>query len=186
MLPRIYLAGPDVFLPDAAEMGDRKKRLCAKYGFEGVYPMDSEADLDGLSSRDAALRIGALNHDLIAGCDAVVAHVTPFRGPSADVGTVYEMGYGAGVGLIVCAYTNVAVDFTKRTAEFLRGNVHRASDGRLRDADGMAIENWQLVDNLMLESCVVRSGGHLVLHAAAADEVFTSLEGFEECLRLLR
>jgi nucleoside 2-deoxyribosyltransferase len=37
--PRIYLAGPDVFLPDAIEAGKRKKVLCQKYGFEGVYPL---------------------------------------------------------------------------------------------------------------------------------------------------
>src|SRR5687767_606714 len=114
-MPRIYLAGPDVFLPNATEMGERKKRLCAEYGFQGMYPMDSEADINGLAPREAGLHIGRLNHNMIRECDVVVANITPFRGPSADVGTVYEMGYGAGLGLVICAYTNVRVDFCNRT-----------------------------------------------------------------------
>ena len=32
---KIYLAGPDVFLPNAKEIGKLKKELCEKYGFEG-------------------------------------------------------------------------------------------------------------------------------------------------------
>ncbi len=38
----VYLAGPEVFLPDAIELGERKKRLCRAYGFEGLYPLDNE------------------------------------------------------------------------------------------------------------------------------------------------
>ena len=30
--------------------------------------------------------------------DAIIANLTPFRGPSADAGTVYELGYMAGRG----------------------------------------------------------------------------------------
>ena len=39
---KIYLAGPEVFLPDAVGIGQAKKRLCAAYGFEGLYPFDNE------------------------------------------------------------------------------------------------------------------------------------------------
>ena len=28
--------------------------------------------------------------------DAIIANLTPFRGPGADAGTVYELGYMAG------------------------------------------------------------------------------------------
>src|SRR5262245_47669063 len=37
---RIYLAGPDVFLPDAAAVLAAKRKLCADYGFVGVAPVD--------------------------------------------------------------------------------------------------------------------------------------------------
>jgi hypothetical protein len=32
---RVYLAGPEVFLLNAKEMGEQKKIPCKKYGFEG-------------------------------------------------------------------------------------------------------------------------------------------------------
>ena len=30
------------------------------------------------------------------GCDAMIVNLTPFRGPSADVGSAYEMGFMRG------------------------------------------------------------------------------------------
>ena len=185
-LTRVYLAGPEVFLPDPFEVGERKKKLCAAYGLVGLYPMDNEADLAGLSPREAALRIGRLNEEMIRGCDAVVANITPFRGPSADVGTAYEMGFAAGLGKVVCAYTNVAAPFAERTAAHFGGRVTRDAAGRLRDPDGLAVEDWGLADNLMLESCVVHSGGRLVARRVAVDALYTDLGGFEECLSAVR
>ena len=41
-MPSVYLAGPDVFLSDAIEIGRRKTEMCAAYGFEGLYPLDNE------------------------------------------------------------------------------------------------------------------------------------------------
>ena len=49
--PKVYLAGPDVFLPDAVSIGRRKKELCAHYGFEGLYPFDNEISGDHLGTR---------------------------------------------------------------------------------------------------------------------------------------
>ena len=38
----VYLAGPEVFLVNAREIGERKKELCEKYGFQGHFPLDGE------------------------------------------------------------------------------------------------------------------------------------------------
>ena len=38
--------------------------------------------------------------------DAIIANLTPFRGPSADAGTVYELGYMAGRGKLCLGYCN--------------------------------------------------------------------------------
>jgi nucleoside 2-deoxyribosyltransferase len=55
---RIYLAGPDVFLAEAAAVLAAKRKLCAAYGFIGVAPIDSKADLSMLRKHAAALQIG--------------------------------------------------------------------------------------------------------------------------------
>ena len=104
-LPRVFLAGPEVFLPDAIQMGKRKKELSLKYGFEGVFSLDAEMDVSDLQPREAGLQKGRSNEKLIASCDALIANITPFRGPSADVGTVYEIGFARARGMIVYAYT---------------------------------------------------------------------------------
>lgn len=181
-LIRIYLAGPEVFLSNAKEIGEQKKALCRKYGFEGVFPLDNEVEVAGKSPREVGLCISRTNEDLIRSCDAVVANLTPFRGPSADVGTAFEVGFAHGLGKKVLAYTNCAESFTERTVKSLNRRVSREFDGRLRDALGMFIEENDLVDNLMIDGCIYASGGLLVVEEAPADQRFTFLGGFEKCL----
>ena len=41
---KIYLAGPDVFLHDAVDIGQRKMDLCARHGLTGLYPLDNVVD----------------------------------------------------------------------------------------------------------------------------------------------
>ena len=91
--PRIYLAGPDVFLRDALAQAEKKRARCAEAGYVGVFPFDTILDFTGLTQRDKALRIYHADVALMDSCDICLAQMTPFRGPSMDVGTAYEMGY---------------------------------------------------------------------------------------------
>jgi nucleoside 2-deoxyribosyltransferase len=180
---RVYLAGPEVFLCNAKEVGEHKKVLCKKYGFEGVFPLDNEVDTKGKSPREIGLCISDINEDLIKTCHIVIANLTPFRGPSADVGTAYETGFAHALGKKVFAYTNVAAPFTERTTKALRGQVKRGDDGKLRDSLGMFIEEMDLTDNLMLDGCIHTSSKWLVVEEAPTDQLFTYLGGFEKCLK---
>lgn len=63
----IYLAGFDVFAPDAKERGKKMQELCAKMGYTGLYPLDNEAD--------TAAEIFAGNCALIDCADAVIANL---------------------------------------------------------------------------------------------------------------
>jgi nucleoside 2-deoxyribosyltransferase len=182
--PRIYLAGPDVFLPDAEAVLAAKRRLCADYGFVGVAPVDSETDLSKLPKRAAAMQISADNEDLIRSCNLVIANITPFRGPSADVGTAYEIGFARALGLPVYAYSNVAGSLLERTRGALGEPVKERAGGGLEDADGMQIEDFDCVDNLMLDGAVEASGTKIVVNAVPADRRFVDLAGFETCLKL--
>jgi nucleoside 2-deoxyribosyltransferase len=184
--PRIYLAGPEVFLRNATQIGELKKELCKKYGFKGVFPIDTQLDARGLDQREIGLLISSTNEKLIRRCEILVANITPFRGPSADVGTVYEMGFARGIGLLVFAYTNIKAPFTDRTVSTLDSSKNRDKEGKLRDNNDMSIEEFGMVDNLMIQGCVNGSGGKLIIEEAPKDERFTYLIGFEQCLRYAR
>src|SRR4249920_3818994 len=110
---KIYLAGPDVFLPDAVEIGRRKQDICARHGLIGRYPLDNAVDL---SAADASLRIFRGNEAMMNEADVIIANLTPFRGASADAGTVYELGYMAGLGKLCLAYSNDPALYTERVA----------------------------------------------------------------------
>src|SRR5580704_1531739 len=108
---KVYLSGPDVFLPDAVEAGRRKVELCTRYGLTGLYPLDNAIDI---AARDASLAIFRGNEAMMNSADAIIANLTPFRGPGADAGTAYELGYMAGCGKLCLGYSNVASSYADR------------------------------------------------------------------------
>ena len=112
---KIYLAGPDVFLPDAVEIGRRKVEICARHGLIGLYPLDNVVDL---SARDASLHIFKGNEAMMIRANAIIANLTPFRGPGADAGTVYELGFMAGRGKLCLGYSNDPTPYADRARNF--------------------------------------------------------------------
>src|SRR5262245_64983345 len=112
---KIYLAGPDVFLPDAFAIGQRKQDICRLHGVSGLYPLDNAVDL---SAGDASLQIFRGLEAMMEASDAIIANLTPFRGPGADPGTVYEFGYMAGRGKLCLAYCNDPAPYAERVARF--------------------------------------------------------------------
>jgi len=71
---KIYLAGPDVFLPDAVEIGRRKAEICARHGLTGLYPLDNAIDL---SARDASLTIFGGNEATIRRSTSIACANSP-------------------------------------------------------------------------------------------------------------
>ncbi len=123
---KIYLAGPDVFLPDALDIGRRKREICTRHGVTGFYPLDTVIDR---TATDVSLRIFKGNEAMMDASDAIIANLTPFRGPGADAGTVYELGYMAGRGKFCLGYSNDPAPYATRAARF--GDVTPSSDGGL-------------------------------------------------------
>jgi nucleoside 2-deoxyribosyltransferase len=113
----------------------------------------------------------------------MIANMTPFRGTGADPGTAYEMGFGCALGLTVFAYTNLDRTFLQRVVADPSLCASQDTSNRWRDAANMTIENFGLMDNLMLEGGIRASGGELVVATAPDTERFTSLVAFEECVR---
>ena len=107
MRKRIYLAGPEVFLSNAREIGARKCAICDQHGLIGVFPADEEDACDpALSRPDQGLAISRAMERVMRTCNAMIVNLTPFRGPSADVGSAYEMGFMRALGRPVFAYSN--------------------------------------------------------------------------------
>jgi nucleoside 2-deoxyribosyltransferase len=173
----VYLAGPEVFLPDAAEIGRRKQELCVAYGFEGLYPLDNKIAPAGGARVDQA--IYRANLDLIRRADIGICNLTPFRGPSADAGTVYELGLMVGLGKPVYGYTNVMDDYIARVRA---GQELVADKGDWRDAAGLLVEDFGNADNLMIDCALVAHGGYAMFRTPATD-LYRDLTGFEACLR---
>jgi nucleoside 2-deoxyribosyltransferase len=176
---KIYLAGPDVFLPDAVAIGQRKRQICELHGVTGLYPLDTAVDL---FARDASLRIFRALEAMMDAADAIIANLTPFRGPGADPGTVYELGYMAGRGKLCLGYCNDPELYAARVARFT--TVTSASDKRLVDADGLTVEDFGLPDNLMMIHALELHGAPLVTPRSRPDDIWHDLTSFETCVRL--
>ena len=183
---RAYLAGPDIFLPDAGQWAECKKKICAHHGLVGISPLDHPSgEPPGWTALPDWRRIASRNEALIRSCALMIANLTPFRGPSADVGTVYEIGFMRALGRPVYGYATTATPFTQRTLDFAaaHGGATAGADGFRRDADGMVIEQFDLFDNLMIEAGILGSGGVLVVEEIPPAQRWTDLTVFERCVR---
>ncbi|MGI4976213.1 MAG: nucleoside 2-deoxyribosyltransferase [Janthinobacterium lividum] len=180
MTKRVYLAGPDVFLPDAPQRGERLKRLCGRHGLAGVFPLDP---LPGEPAEWAALplarAIARRNEAHIRSCCALVANLTPFRGPGADGGTAYELGFARALGLPVFGWSNGAGSYLDRCARW-PGAVRVGA--AWRDPDGLEVESFGLPDNLMMACAVTESGTAVV--AGEPGAAWDDLDAFERCVAL--
>jgi nucleoside 2-deoxyribosyltransferase len=176
---KIYLAGPDVFLPDAVEIGRRKAAICARHGMTGLYPLDNAVDL---TATNASLAIFKGNEAMTDAADAIIANLTPFRGPSADAGTVYELGYMAGRGKLCFAYSNDPAVYAERVARYHA--IAKAEAGHLTDGDGLMVEDFGLPDNLMMIHTLDLHGARLVTPRQRPADIWHDLASFEACVAL--
>jgi nucleoside 2-deoxyribosyltransferase len=179
---RLYLAGPDVFWPNAAEIGLRKKILCEEFGFVGLFPLDNDLSetADGEKIDEKIFRA---NVALMREAEAGIFNLTPFRGVSADPGTAFELGFFAAVGKPVFAYSNRAEDYFDRVSENF--GAHRTPEGLYCDAEALTIESFGNADNLMLDAAV-KIQGRKIIRPEASLAGPDDLAGFTICLRQAR
>ena len=164
-LQRLYLAGPDVFRPDAPDHGQRLVALCASYGFDAVFPLSGA--LPALPPDALARHIYENNIAHIAACDAVLANLDFFRGPEPDSGTCFEVGYATALGKRVVGYVPEDGSFAQRIR---RRHPHAVGAGA-KDAQGWELEEFGLPLNLMLGvPCRIVVGGVREALAALAGE----------------
>ena len=158
----VYLAGPEVFLPNAREAGEDKKRLIERlnasenwpFKLVGLYPLDNEIP-DFAPDRETGIRIYRANIAMMDRAHAVVANMVRFRGPGMDGGTAFEMGYMRGLGKPVFAYYDAEPFYGEAEPAGLypdrvRRLVGQRPDNAAVDVDGLLIEDFGMADNLMM------------------------------------
>ena len=180
MRPRVYLAGPDVFFPEPELWAERKKAICAGHGLAGVSPLDGLADEPvEWAAFPLWRKIAARNEAHIRSCQGLIANLTPFRGPSADAGTIFEVGFARALGLALFGYMTVSQPFLARTLAFLGPTANARPGGSWYDGDGLLVEDFGLLDNLMIEGGIAGAGGAVVTGDVSG---WNDLTVFERCV----
>jgi nucleoside 2-deoxyribosyltransferase len=143
ILVPVYIAGPDVFYPNAVKNAVKIREVCEKYGVHALIPLDNE--VQEASPSVMSKTIFEKNVNLMEASRMTIANLTPFRGPSADAGTVWEVGYTYARNKPVFAHTDELCDYKDRVMV----------------KDGNAIEDFGNVDNLMIDNSIVEIKGNL-------------------------
>lgn len=158
----IYLAGPEVFLPDPIGAGIAKKAAIARlnkdnkwpFTLVGLYPMDNE--IEGFAADyKTGIKIYHANIALMDKADFITANMVRFRGPSMDVGTAFEMGYMAGLKKPVFAYYDAKPFYGNDEkpglyADRVAKYYPLSKEKQGFDVHGQSIENFKMEDNLMM------------------------------------
>ncbi|GLR66791.1 nucleoside 2-deoxyribosyltransferase [Acidocella aquatica] len=169
-----YLAGPDVFLPRASANAAAKIAICARHGLTGLAPFNP--NIDYTQPPETLWRQIYLDDiAMMQASDLIIANLTPFRGASADAGTLVEVGWFLGRARPVFGYSNTAAPFAARSA---------AQTAAMADPlPNLAIETFNLPDNLMVPGAVEYGGGlPVTLPPDNISRPFDSLDIFELCV----
>lgn len=135
---KVYFAGPEVFAPDAENRFAFIRREAIARGMEPLTPSDHRPP-SKLRGYALASWIKRENMRLIQESDAVVANISPFRGPNMDPGAAWEIGFAEALNKPVLLWSE-----DKRFLE-------QRTDGRAGlDLQGWSIEQFGLPENLMI------------------------------------
>lgn len=156
----IYLAGPEVFLPNAQEVLQSHKTLCESFSFSAYTPFDGEVPTDSNRDLSLAKHIFESNCKLIQKSDLVIANCNFFRGACVDDGTSFEIGYAFALGKEIWGYRSDSISLHIKTADVISVKSHVS--GYMIDAEGYLLnEDFGNSINLMLEFSIQKSGGKL-------------------------
>jgi len=167
----IYLAGPEVFLPNPVEAGKLKQQRIEQlneaedwpFTLVGLYPLDNEIP-DFKPNYETGMRIYDANIGLMDQADFIAANMVRFRGPSMDVGTAFEMGYMAGLNKPVFAYYESepfygTIEKPGLYADRVKQFYQVDPNDDHKDIYGQSIENFNMADNLMMLGAMTSGSG---------------------------
>src|SRR5580700_803693 len=169
MTATAYLAGPDVFLPNAVAHAATKVEICRRFGLRGLPPLNEDA---GTAAAELEVWQAIYGKDvaMMEKSDIIIANLTPFAGASADAGTLIEVGWFLGKGKPIFGYSNTSESFEQRMRRQL--------------GEGCAdfgIEGFHLPDNLMIVGAVLSGGYPIFVPRDGEARGVDALDVFEVC-----
>jgi nucleoside 2-deoxyribosyltransferase len=161
---KLYLAGPEIFLPGATQKAEKQRDLCLRYGFIPLHPMDNNLD-PGNRDMETAKRIYLADIEQIKRCDIIVANCNGFRGVCMDDGTAYELGYGNALGKPSYGYIRELMPLSKRTVRDYP--CQKPGEGNVSpfeiDKDGYLVtDDHGTSINLMMQCGMLHQNGRLI------------------------
>lgn len=176
----VYLAGPEIWLPGAAEHAAEQRAFCELAGFVGLTPASISVSSTGseIAARELYLeRVG-----LMRKADGAIVNLTPWRGVSAEPGAAFEAGFLSALGKPVFAYLNVADEGEAEYRDRVEAFVGAQPDekGVWLDGDGCILEDFGLPETLMLWSEARR------LFVVVTPDPLHDLTGLQLCLEAMR
>ena len=177
----VFLSGPDLWFPDAAEHLARKAAMCEQVGVTALIGRGDDM-VETEPSEAMAREIYASVLERLRSADAVIVNLTPWRGPNADAGTAFEAGFAAALGKPVFAYLNVTAEDEADYRGRVEAVIGAAPDeeGRWRDLDEGEIEDFALPENVMLWAEARR------FFVIVTADPWHDLTGLEMCLEAMR
>jgi nucleoside 2-deoxyribosyltransferase len=169
MIATAYLAGPDVFLPNAVAHAARKVEICRRLGLRGLPPLNQDVET-AAKALDVWQSIYEKDIAMMQRCDIIIANLTPFGGASADAGTLIEVGWFLGKGKPIFGYSNASESFEQRMQRQLGDSC----------AD-LGIEGFHLPDNLMIVGAVLSGGCPIFIPRDGETRGIDALDVFEAC-----
>ena len=170
--PRVYLAGPMVFYPDPEATFVEMKALCARYGLEGVAPIDNQLELKGYKPGKKLIHdIVKADIALMNRLDAGLFCVDGFRrAPDMDPGTAFEIGYMSAQGKPLCGWTEDGRIYADKVEAYFKNvfkerlhktpaNMKGGTSGSSRDPDEILVHSEGCVQNGMVHIGIELSGG---------------------------
>jgi len=172
--PKVYLAGPDIFLADASAVAARQKEVCVRHGLVPLHPMDNNLDLSG-DPATLPLRIYRADVAQMVAADAICANMNEFVGADPDSGTCFEVGFFAGfnraLGLLRAAQPQKPIYGYCDNDDAYLARIARWQ-ASLKDAASLGRWRFRAVDmhsNLMMEMAMATTGAFVT-------------SGFEACV----
>ena len=149
---KIYLAGFDVFKPDAVSVFASLCTEAIRLQLVPLAPIDSQP-LPAVQGEQLARHIFMSNVAKLSEAEGVIANLAPFRGHEPDSGTVFEVGYAIARGIPVIGYGVPSGSYADRL--HAATPYMRCDAGLLREKhSGWLVEDFGLPLNLML-SCSI-------------------------------